>query len=66
MFIVSLYETQLWKMISVITEGTLEWPAKDEDMQPTPSPPKDIRPDTDIVDDFDRTFCEFLFNFVFC
>ncbi|XP_075986920.1 calcium-independent receptor for alpha-latrotoxin isoform X4 [Anticarsia gemmatalis] len=42
-----------------VTEGTLDWPSKDEDMEPTPSvhlPPKDNRQDTDIVDDFDRAY----------
>lgn len=44
---------------TVVTEGTIDWPAKDEDMAPTPSvhlPPKDNRQDTGILDDFERTF----------
>ncbi|CAD0206234.1 unnamed protein product [Chrysodeixis includens] len=41
-----------------VTEGTPEWPSKDEDSEPTPSIhlPKDNRPDTDIVDEYDRVF----------
>nr|XP_049705360.1 latrophilin Cirl isoform X4 [Helicoverpa armigera] len=42
-----------------VTEGTMEWPAKDEDSEPTPAvhpPPKDSRPGTDILDEFERTF----------
>lgn len=44
-----------------VTEGTPEWPSKDEDSEPTPSIhlPKENRPDTDIVDKYDRVFCKY-------
>ncbi|KAJ8707402.1 hypothetical protein PYW08_010654 [Mythimna loreyi] len=44
---------------SSVTEGTLEWPAKDEDSEPTPSvhlSPKDRLNIPDLVDEFEKTF----------
>ncbi|CAG9796159.1 unnamed protein product, partial [Diatraea saccharalis] len=41
------------------TEETMQWPVKDEnaDSSPrVPEPPKDIKPETDSEDDFDKTY----------
>lgn len=45
-----------------ITEETLQWPIKEEDLDSTPQihlPPKENRPDVDIEDDYDRSYCKF-------
>lgn len=46
---------------AAVTDETLHWVPKDEDSDPT-SPvhmlPKENRPDPDVTDDFDKSFCK--------